>query len=167
MDDSLAQVLRWGELCARFSRGAQFWLGESGSPRAVEPKCRPCPPSSHRRQPLRSQHHPRGRRGFKSHSAIRTSFNRRAPPLLIVTAAFEQPKWSATSATNSAFARPSIGGAFSRACQPPSRSSSRLIRAFGLTFIWMILALTMRNHSRPSMTGNAGNNCDSFARASG
>jgi hypothetical protein len=65
---------------------------------------------------------------------MRTSFIRLEAPLLIVTAAFGHLKRSAINATNSAFARLSIGGAFNRASQTPSRSVSELTRAFGFTF---------------------------------
>jgi hypothetical protein len=51
-----------------------------------------------------------------------------------VTAAFGHPNCFAINATNSAFAQPSIGGAFNRASQMASRSSSELTRAFGFTF---------------------------------
>ena len=69
-----------------------------------------------------------------AYDSTRMSFMRPDAPLLIDTCVLRTPKCCAISATNSAFALPSIGGDLMRATQVPSSSCSRAeARAFGLT----------------------------------
>ncbi len=67
-----------------------------------------------------------------------TRFIRDAAPLRMLTAAFTTPKWSATSAINSALALPSTGGDLSRASYSSSLTAVSALtreRNFTLTAI--------------------------------
>ena len=70
-----------------------------------------------------------------------TSLMRPDAPLLMETADFRHAKCFATKATSSSLALPSTGGDLSCACQMPplTDSSSKLIRALGLTFTRIVL----------------------------
>src|SRR5690348_3000300 len=69
-----------------------------------------------------------------SQSSTRKSLRRPEAPLFSVTCALRSPKCAAMSSMTAAFALPSTGGAFTRACQVPSASAvSSSTRAPGFT----------------------------------
>jgi hypothetical protein len=80
---------------------------------------------------------------------MRTSFIRPDAPLWMRTADRATPKCLATSATSSSLAFPSTGGERSSARQDPSACcTSALLRAFGLTLTWRVMATDAHSTTR-------------------
>src|ERR1700693_1519418 len=91
---------------------------------------------------------------------------RLAAPLLMDTAALRHLKCSATRATSSSLALPSIGADLSRASQvPPSTASNALVRELGLTLTRITVAVICFIALRLTARGQAGDKRGDSAHA--